>query len=78
VLGDSLATLIYALANAYSDTAAVPLDRVVAHLRAENIAIQAGPLAEAVGPMQAIYFRDPDGDLVEVAEYVGETTAVSE
>ena len=52
--------------------AAVPLEQVLAHLRAENIAIVAGPVTRhgAVGPMRSLYFRDPDGNLVEVSEYV--------
>lgn len=51
--------------------AAVPLDEVAAHLRAENIPIEAGPVPRrgALGPLRSIYFRDPDGNLVEVAEY---------
>ena len=52
--------------------AAVPLDEVLAHLRAENVPIVAGPVARrgALGPLRSVYFRDPDGNLVEVAEYV--------
>ena len=52
--------------------AAVPLDEVLAHLRAENIPIVAGPVPRtgALGPLRSVYFRDPDGNLVEVAEYV--------
>ena len=52
--------------------AAVPLDDVIAHLRAEDIALEAGPVPRtgAVGKLRSIYFRDPDGNLVEVAEYV--------
>ena len=51
--------------------AAVPLDDVIAHLHAENIALEAGPVPRtgAVGKLRSIYFRDPDGNLVEVAEY---------
>jgi len=51
--------------------AAAPLDDVLAHLRAQNIPIVAGPVARrgALGPMRSVYFRDPDGNLVEVAQY---------
>ncbi|MGB7542043.1 MAG: VOC family protein, partial [Burkholderiales bacterium] len=51
--------------------AAVPLDQVLAHLHAENIPIVAGPVPRrgALGPLRSIYFRDPDGNLVEIAEY---------
>ena len=50
----------------------VPLDEVLAHLRAQGVAIEAGPVARqgAVGKLRSLYFRDPDGNLVEVAEYV--------
>jgi len=52
--------------------AAVSLDDVLAHLRAENVPIVAGPVARrgALGPLRSVYFRDADGNLVEVAEYV--------
>jgi catechol 2,3-dioxygenase-like lactoylglutathione lyase family enzyme len=52
--------------------AAVPLAEVVAHLRAQGIAIEAGPVPRtgAMGVLSSVYFRDPDGNLVEVAEYV--------
>ena len=52
--------------------AAVPLDEVIAHLAAQEIALEAGPVPRrgAVGALRSIYFRDPDGNLVEVAEYV--------
>lgn len=51
--------------------AAIPLDQVLAHLRAENIPIVAGPVPRrgALGPLRSIYFRDPDGNLIEVGEY---------
>jgi catechol 2,3-dioxygenase-like lactoylglutathione lyase family enzyme len=51
--------------------AAVALDEVLEHLRAEGIAIEAGPVPRtgALGALRSIYFRDPDGNLVEVAEY---------
>jgi catechol 2,3-dioxygenase-like lactoylglutathione lyase family enzyme len=53
--------------------AALPLEKVLDHLRAENIAIVAGPVTRrgAAGTMQSVYFRDPDGNLVEVSEYIG-------
>lgn len=52
--------------------AAVPLDEVLAHLRSQSVTIEAGPVARqgAVGKLRSLYFRDPDGNLVEVAEYV--------
>jgi catechol 2,3-dioxygenase-like lactoylglutathione lyase family enzyme len=52
--------------------AAVPLDEVMAHLRTVDIPLEAGPVPRrgARGALRSIYFRDPDGNLVEVAEYV--------
>lgn len=51
--------------------ASVPLDRVIARLEAEGVAIEAGPVPRrgALGAITSVYFRDPDGNLVEVAEY---------
>lgn len=51
--------------------AARPLAEVLAHLQAEAIPIEAGPVPRtgALGQMRSVYFRDPDGNLVEVAEY---------
>ena len=51
--------------------AAVPIEEIIAHLRAEGISLEAGPVPRtgALGPMRSVYFRDPDGNLVEVAEY---------
>jgi catechol 2,3-dioxygenase-like lactoylglutathione lyase family enzyme len=51
--------------------AAVPLERVIERLHREGVQIEAGPVARrgALGPIRSVYFRDPDGNLVEVAEY---------
>lgn len=48
-----------------------PLDQVVAHLRAHGIAIEDGPIARtgAVGPINSVYIRDPDKNLIEVSNY---------
>ena len=52
--------------------AGVPLDEVIAHLKVEGVAIDTGPVSRrgALGPLRSIYLRDPDGNLVEVSEYV--------
>ena len=52
--------------------AALPLEQVLEHLLKIGIAIEAGPVPRrgALGPLRSIYFRDLDGNLVEVAEYV--------
>lgn len=48
---------------------AMPIDRVVAALERAGVTIEVGPVARegACGPMISVYFRDPDGNLVEVA-----------
>ena len=49
----------------------VPLQRVVEHLKFCSVKIIEGPVARsgAVGRIESVYFRDPDGNLVEVANY---------
>jgi catechol 2,3-dioxygenase-like lactoylglutathione lyase family enzyme len=51
--------------------AALPLEEVIIHLQAQGIPIEAGPVPRqgALGPLRSVYFHDPDGNLVEVAEY---------
>jgi catechol 2,3-dioxygenase-like lactoylglutathione lyase family enzyme len=42
---------------------------VVEHLRANGVEILEGPVRRtgATGPIKSVYFRDPDGNLIEVA-----------
>jgi catechol 2,3-dioxygenase-like lactoylglutathione lyase family enzyme len=51
---------------------AVPLDEFIEHLKANHIPIDVGPVPRrgALGPIRSVYLRDPDGNLVEVAEYI--------
>lgn len=51
--------------------AGVPLDAVIAHLRTQGVSIEEGPVPRtgATAPIISIYFRDPDGNLIEVSEY---------
>ena len=46
-----------------------PVTEVAAHLEAEGIEVVEGPgpRTGATGPILSIYFRDPDGNLVEVS-----------
>lgn len=46
-----------------------PIEAIVAHLRAADVAIEEGPVPRtgAVGPLTSVYLRDPDGNLIEVA-----------
>ena len=48
-----------------------PLDEVVAKLKENGVVIAEGPVQKtgALGPMMSVYFRDPDGNLVEVSNY---------
>lgn len=50
---------------------AVALDEVMAHLDACGVSIIEGPVAKtgATGAIRSVYFRDPDGNLIEVSEY---------
>jgi catechol 2,3-dioxygenase-like lactoylglutathione lyase family enzyme len=49
-----------------------PLPQVVDHIRSCGIQIIEGPVrrAGAVGPIESIYIRDPDGNLIEVSNYL--------
>lgn len=43
----------------------------LAHLQAQGVAVEEGPLPRtgALGPIESVYFRDPDGNLIEVSRY---------
>ncbi|MFI5338264.1 MAG: VOC family protein [Candidatus Methylomirabilales bacterium] len=49
-----------------------PLPQVVGHLRSCGVQIIEGPVrrTEAVGPIESIYVRDPEGNLIEVSNYL--------
>ena len=51
-------------------TASTP-DQVVAHLKANGVRIEEGPVAKqgARGTLRSVYCRDPDGSLVEISSY---------
>jgi catechol 2,3-dioxygenase-like lactoylglutathione lyase family enzyme len=48
-----------------------PLSVLKSHLAACDVGVEQGPVARvgAMGPMMSLYFRDPDGNLVEVSAY---------
>ena len=48
-----------------------PIKEAVAHLRAQQVPIEMGPVARtgAKGKGMSVYFRDPDGSLLEFISY---------
>lgn len=44
---------------------------VIDHLKANNVTILEGPVSKsgAQGPIQSVYFNDPDNNLIEVSVY---------
>ncbi len=55
------------------------MQEVVDHLTGIGVPIIEGPVAKtgAMGPIESVYLRDPDGNLIEVARYADrETTLV--
>ena len=51
--------------------AGTPLEEVEAHLKQQNVPILEGPVERtgAEGKILSLYFRDPDGNLIEVSNY---------
>ncbi len=50
----------------------IPLEEVIAHLQAQHIEIEQGPIQRtgAEGPILSVYLRDPDGNLLEIANSI--------
>ena len=48
-----------------------PLEDVMTQLKAHGVVIIEGPVDKTgeLGPMKSVYFRDPDGNLLEVSRY---------
>ena len=48
-----------------------PMEDVMRALEEAGVPIEVGPVPKsgAVGPLTSVYIRDPDGNLVEIAEY---------
>lgn len=51
---------------------ATPLDEIMRHLRKHGVDILEGPVARtgATDPILSIYLRDPDGNLIEIANSI--------
>jgi catechol 2,3-dioxygenase-like lactoylglutathione lyase family enzyme len=51
----------------------VPLERAMEHVRSCGVEIIEGPVSRtgATGRLESVYFRDPDGNLVEVSNCLG-------
>jgi catechol 2,3-dioxygenase-like lactoylglutathione lyase family enzyme len=52
--------------------AGLPAEHVVTHLKACGVEIERGPVSRigALGDITSVYFRDPDGNLIELATYM--------
>lgn len=52
-----------------------PMEEVIGHLTAHRIDIIEGPIRRtgAAGPILSVYFRDPDGNLIELANQLSPT-----
>ena len=50
----------------------VPIEEVIGHLTDCDVAIIHGPVRQigATAPLRSVYFRDPDQNLIEVANVV--------
>lgn len=51
------------------------MEEVIGHLTAHRIDIIEGPIRRtgAAGPILSVYFRDPDGNLIELANQLSPT-----
>lgn len=54
----------------------LPLDEVQRHLEALAVAVELGPVHRqgATGPIESLYLRDPDGNLLEISRPFKEAT----
>ena len=50
-----------------------PIEDAIAHLKKHDVAVDAGPMQRfgAKGEGTSVYFRDPDGSLMEFMSYRG-------
>ncbi len=50
------------------------LEKAISHIQSCNVPIELGPIQRtgATGPIRSIYIRDPDGNLLEIANTIEE------
>ncbi|NOL50067.1 VOC family protein [Pelistega europaea] len=55
-----------------------PIEDVMSELQSRGVEVIDGvvPRTGALGAIQSIYFRDPDGNLIEVSQYIDRVTQV--
>ncbi|MCG4455896.1 VOC family protein [Pseudomonas sp. MMS21-TM103] len=48
------------------------IDAVIEHLTQHGVTVEQGPVVRtgAIGPIESVYLRDPDGNLIEVSRYL--------
>lgn len=56
---------------------AVPVEEVVRHIEAcgEKVLVPPSQRSGATGPIRSVYLRDPDGNLVEISNLIGDHAA---
>lgn len=49
-----------------------PIEEVIAHLQTEGAVIESGPVERVgvLGPINSVYVRDPDGNLLELSNHI--------
>ncbi len=48
------------------------IDAVIEHMTQHGVTVEQGPVVRtgAIGPIESVYLRDPDGNLIEVSRYL--------